>query len=72
MDGIDELICKVETDTDVANKYMGTQRERVGGRDWEIGIDIYTLLVCVKQTTNEHMLYSIGALLSVLGDLNGR
>ena len=52
---------------------MGTQRERVGGRDWEIGIDIYTLLiVCVKQTTNEHRLYSIGALLSVLGDLNGR
>lgn len=49
LDGIDELICKVETDTAVANKHMGTQRERVGGRDWEIGIDIYTLLiVCVK------------------------
>ena len=27
--------------------------------NWEIGIDIYTLL-CIKQTTNENPLYSPG------------
>ena len=30
-----------------------------GGMDWEIGIDIYTLL-CIKQITNKKLLYSIG------------
>ena len=27
--------------------------------NWEIGIDVYTLL-CVKQMTNENLLYSTG------------
>ena len=27
--------------------------------NWEIGIDIYTLL-CIKQITNENLLYSTG------------
>ena len=30
-----------------------------GGMNWETGIDIYTLL-CIKQITNENLLYSIG------------
>ena len=31
-----------------------------GGRMcWEIGIDIYTLL-CIKQVTNDNLLYSTG------------
>ena len=30
-----------------------------GGMNWEIGIDMYTLLTpCIKQTTNENLLYS--------------
>ena len=29
---------------------------RVGGMNWEIGIDIYTL-ICIKQITNKNMLY---------------
>jgi len=33
--------------------------ERRGGMNWEIGIDVYTLL-CVKQMTNENLLYSTG------------
>ena len=35
------------TDTDVENKRMDTKGERGGGMNWEIGIDIYTLL-CIK------------------------
>ena len=27
--------------------------------NWEIGIDIYTL-ICIKQITNENVLYSTG------------
>ena len=33
--------------TDVENKFMDTKGERESGVNWEIGIDIYTLL-CVK------------------------
>ena len=50
--GRDEFICKAETDTDVENKCMDTKwgwgRGRVGEINWEIGIDIYVLLMlCV-------------------------
>ena len=38
---------------------MVTSRGREGGINWEIGIDIYTLL-CIKQITNKDLLYSIG------------
>ena len=31
--------------------------EGVGGMNWEIGIDIYTLL-CIKHITNENLLHS--------------
>ena len=46
-------------DTEVENKYMDTRGEGEGGMNWEIGIDIYTLL-CIKQITNENLLYSTG------------
>ena len=36
---------------------MVTSRGREGGINWEIGIDIYTLL-CIKQITNKNLLYS--------------
>ena len=45
-----ELVCKAETETDVENKCMDTKggKRRVGGgMNWEIGIDIYTL-ICIK------------------------
>ena len=36
---------------------MGNKR----GRNWEIGIDAYTLLIlCIKQITNENILYNTG------------
>ena len=30
-----------------------------GGMNWEIGIDMYTL-ICIKQIINENLLYSTG------------
>ena len=44
--GIDDLIYKAEIrDTDLENKHM----DMVGGMNWEIGIDIYTLFIlCIK------------------------
>ena len=38
---------------------MITRGEGVGGINWEIGIDIYTLLH-IKQITNKNLLYSTG------------
>ena len=37
----------------------GYQGKRRGGINWEIGIDIYTLLY-IKQITNKNLLYSTG------------
>ena len=36
-----------------------TKGKRGDGVNWEIGIDIYTLL-CIKQLTNGNLLYSTG------------
>ena len=61
--GIDDLICKAEIETQTYGEQMyGYQGGKGGcGRNWEIGIDIYTLLIlCVKQITNENLLYSTG------------
>ena len=56
--GIDDLICKQKQ----RQRHMDTKGERRGGgRNWEIGIDTYTLLIlCIKQTTNENIMYSTG------------
>ena len=50
----------------------GHQGGKGGAMNWEIGIDIYTLLIlCIRQITHENLLYSSGN--SVLcGDLNGK
>ena len=45
--GTDEPVCKAEIET---------QMQRTNSTNWEIGIDIYTL-VCIKQITNKNMLY---------------
>ena len=37
----------------------GYQGGKEGGMNWEIGIDMYTLL-CIKQLTTENLLYSTG------------
>ena len=43
--GINEFIYKMEIVTEVGNKLMVTQGERQGRINWEIRIDIYTLLL---------------------------
>ena len=35
------------------------KRSKEGGKNWEIGTEIQTLL-CIKQITNEDLLYSTG------------
>ena len=37
----------------------GYQGGRVSGKNWDIGINIYALL-CIKQISNENLLYSTG------------
>ena len=47
--------------TDSENKYLDIKRERGSGKDWEIGMGTYTLLIlCMKETTNEKLSYSTG------------
>ena len=46
-------------DTDVENKRMDTKGRKQGGgggMNWEIGIDVYTL-ICIKYITNKNLLY---------------
>ena len=51
-------------DTDVEDKRMDTKGGKWGGRggdgggvmNWEIGIDMYTL-ICIKRITNKNLLY---------------
>ena len=48
-------------DAEVENKHMDTKagergKSGGGGMNWEIGIDIYTL-ICIKWITNMNLLY---------------
>ena len=57
--GTDELVCKAEIETQMQRTNVWTPRREGGGGDgmnWEIGIDIYTL-ICIKQITNKNLLY---------------
>ena len=54
----DEPVCKAEMETQMQRTNVWTPREERGsGMNWEIGIDIYTL-ICIKQITNKNLLYS--------------
>ena len=49
--------CREQTYGHQGGKVMGG----VGGMNWKIGIDMYTLLILrIKQMTNENLLYSTG------------
>ena len=60
--GTGEPVCKAEIETQMQTTNVWTQKVggEVGGDDggmnWEIGIDIYTL-ICIKQITNKNLLY---------------
>ena len=58
--GTDEPICKAEIETQTQRTNTWTPRGgRRSGMNWETGTDIHTPL-CIKQTTNENLLYSTG------------
>ena len=58
--GIDELICKTDLET-TENKPMYIKVKSCGAKNWEMFIDIYTLLIlCLRYITNENLLYSSG------------
>lgn len=49
---MEDLTCKAEIDTQTqrTNRYRYQGDGRVGGRNWEIGIGTYTLLIlCIKK-----------------------
>ena len=59
--GTDEPICKAEIETQMQKTNVWTPREESGhggggGMNWEIGIDMYTLM-CIKLMTNKNLQY---------------
>ena len=60
--GTDEPVCKAEIETQMQRTNIWTLRGESGvggtggGLNWEIGIDIYTL-ICIKQINNKNLLY---------------
>ena len=62
--GTDEPVCKTEIETQMQRTNIWTPRgesgvgwgDAGGGMNWEIGIDIYTL-ICIKYITNKKLLY---------------
>ena len=50
--GTDDLICKVETETQMQRTNVWVLRMKEGGgRNWETGIETYALLIlCIKQS----------------------
>ena len=56
----DEPVCRAEIETQMQRTNVWTPRGECGrsgggGMNWEIGIDIYTL-ICIKQITNKNLL----------------
>ena len=57
---LENVICKTEI-KQMQRANLWTPRERESGMNWDIGIDIYTLLIlCIKQINNENLLYISG------------
>ena len=64
--GTDERVCREETETQMQRTHLGVWTPKGesggggggggGGMNWEIGIDIYTL-ICIKWITNKNLLY---------------
>ena len=57
--GINKLIYKTEIELQMQKTNLWLAGGKGGGINWEIGIDIYTLL-CIKQLTNKATPYSTG------------
>ena len=59
MGQINEPMCKAETETQTQRKSIRSPKGRSGVDELGDGADIHTLL-CMKQATNENLLYSTG------------
>ena len=57
--GTDKRTCVQSRNRDTEKKHTVTKGWKEGGMNREMGTDIYTLL-CIKQVTNENLLYSSG------------
>ena len=58
--GINEPICKTETDSQIIEHTYGCQGEGgEGGLDWEFGIHTYKVLQ-IEKISNKVLLYSTG------------
>ena len=55
--GTNELIYKTEIELQMQKTNLWLSGVRGGGINWEIGIDIYTLLYIIKQITNKDLQY---------------
>ena len=61
LNGIDDLICKAEIETQTLRTTTWIPRGKRMGRNWEIGIHTHTLLMlCIKWITNKNILYRTG------------
>ena len=59
--GIEDLICKTGIETQTWRTNIWIPRGTWGWINWELGVDIYTLLIlCIKLITNQNLLYSTG------------
>ena len=58
--GTDEPVCRAEIETQMQRTNVWTPRREHGvgdgGMNWEIGIDMYTL-ICIKWIINKNLLY---------------
>ena len=57
--GTNEPIYKIEIESQMYKSILQSPRGKGGGVNWEIGIDIYTLLY-IQQITNKDLLFSTG------------
>ena len=57
--GTNELTNKTEIESQMQKTTLWLPGGKGGGINWDIGIDIYTLLY-IKQITNKDLLYSTG------------
>ena len=52
---------EIETEPQRTNVWTPRGKGGVGGRNWETGINMYAhVILCMKQITNENLLYGTG------------
>ena len=57
---IDDIICRAEIETQTQRTNVWIPRGKVRGRKWETGLTGVLLILRIKQTVNQNILYSTG------------